>query len=185
MDSSSDRAATDDTANAPAGSAQPPLNTLGRVLLTEESIYGLILISGMILVSGLQNDASWRVLITVIVTVLVFWLAHVYAGTLSRFSGKLGGGNLARAIRDSLHRSRGLLVSAILPIAVLALGTLDIIDDHNALWWALWANTLVLGALGWIGVARWSKSFWWRLASALTTALFGGFVIILKAIAQH
>jgi hypothetical protein len=68
---------------------------------------------------------------------------------------------------------------------VLSLGALDIIHDHNAIWWALWANTIVLGVLGWVGVARWSKSFWWRLASALTTALFGGFVIILKAIAHN
>lgn len=184
-DLSSNRAAPEGEVQPPAVSAQPQRNTLGHTLMTEESIYGLILISGMILVSGLQNDASWRVLITVIITVLVFWLAHVYAGTLARFSGSFGGGNLVRAIRESLHRSRGLLVSAILPIAVLSLGTLDIIDDHNALWWALWANTLVLGALGWIGVARWSKSFWWRLASAFTTALFGGFVIILKAIAHN
>jgi len=158
--------------------------SLGHTLMTEESIYGLILISGMILVSGTHNDASWKVLITVIVTVLVFWLAHVYAGTLARFSGKLGGGNLNRAIKESILKSRGLLVSAILPIGVLSLGALDVLSDYQAIWGALWANTLVLGVLGWVGVARWSSNVWWRLASAITTALFGGFVIVLKAIAH-
>lgn len=158
--------------------------TFGHTLMTEESIYGLILVSGMILVSGTHNDATWKVLITVIVTVLVFWLAHVYAGTLARFSGRRGGGDLKRAIAQSVVKSRGLLLSAILPIAVLSLGAFEVLDDSQAIWAALWANTLVLGLLGWIGVARWSKSVWWRLASAVTTALFGGFVIVLKAIAH-
>lgn len=149
--------------------------------MTEESIYGLILLSGMILVSGMHNDASWKVLITVIVTVVVFWIAHVYAGTLARFSGTLGGGNLLHAVTASMKRSRGLLVSAVLPIIVLTLGAIDVIPDKSAIWAALWVNTLVLGVLGYIGVARWSTNVWWRLASAATTALFGGFVIILKA----
>lgn len=155
-----------------------------HTLMTEEAIYGLILVSGMILLSGLHEDTSFSVLFTVIVTVFVFWLAHVYAGTLARFSGRREGGNLARAITQSMSRSKGLLISAVFPIAVLTLGTLGILDDTEAVWGALWMNTLVLGVLGWIGVARWSKSFWWRLASALTTALFGGFVIVLKAIAH-
>lgn len=149
--------------------------------MTEQSIYGLILVSGMILVSGVHNDASLKVLLTVIVTVVVFWLAHVYAGTLSTFSGHSRGGDLRHAISDSMRRSRGLLISSVFPLFVLALGTLDVLDDTTAIWGALWMNTVVLGVLGWIGVARWNSSFWWRLASALTTALFGGFVIVLKA----
>lgn len=164
-----------------AADSYPEHETLGHTLMTEESIYGLILLSGMILVSGMNNDASWVVLITVIATVVVFWIAHVYAGTLARFSGKFGGGNLILAISTSVKRSRGLLVSGILPIAVLSLGTLDVIPDRSAIWAALWANTIMLGVLGYIGVARWSTNIWWRLASAATTALFGGFVIILKA----
>lgn len=153
--------------------------------MTEESIYGLILLSGMILVSGLHNDASWQVLLTVIVTVLVFWLAHVYAGTLARFSGRASGGDLGKAIKASLVRSRGLLVSSILPIVVLALGTFDMIPDKQAVWAALWVNTIALGVLGYIGVARWSPNIWWRLASGFTTALFGGFVIVLKALTHE
>lgn len=163
--------------------AEPePLQRIAHSFLTEQSIYGLILISGMILVSGVHGDASLKVLVTVIVTVLVFWLAHVYAGTLATFSGHLGGGDLILAMRHSIHRSRGLLLSAVFPLSVLSLGTLDLVDDETAIWGALWMNTLVLGVLGWVGVSRWSTSVWWRLASALTTALFGGFVIVLKAI---
>lgn len=162
--------------------AQPPHSELGRTLMTEESIYGLILLSGMILVSGMHNDASWKVLLTVVVTIVVFWVAHVYAGTLARFSGRLGGGNLVHAITASMKRSRGLLVSAVMPVLVLTLGAVGFLTDSSAIWLALWMNTLVLGVLGYVGVSRWSSNIWWRLASAVTTALFGGFVIVLKAI---
>ena len=153
--------------------------------MTEESIYGLILLSGMILVSGTHNDASWKVLLTVVVTIIVFWIAHVYAGTLARFSGRVGGGNLINAVRASIVRSRGLLVSAILPVLTQSLGAFEIISDSQAIWAALWVNSIVLGVLGYVGVARWSPNIWWRLASGLTTALFGGFVIILKAITHQ
>lgn len=135
----------------------------------------------MVLVSGLHNDASFTVLLTVVVTVFVFWLAHVYAGTLATFSGHIRGGDLGHAIRQSMTRSKGLLLSAVFPVAVLSLGAIGILDDVFAIWGALYINTVVLGVLGWLGVSHWTSSFWWRAASAVTTALFGGFVIILKA----
>lgn len=169
-------------ASARNGVQTSETQTFTHTLMTEESIYGLILISGMILVSGMHQDASLKVLLTVVITVLVFWIAHVYAGTLARFSGRQHGGDLLRAVTGSMKRSRGLLVSAVFPVFVLTLGTFEILPDAVAIWAALWVNTIVLGVLGFIGVARWTTSFWWRIASALTTALFGGFVIILKAV---
>ena len=50
---------------------------------TEEAVYGVILVAGMIVVSGGHGESSWSVFSTVIVTVLVFWAAHVYAGTVA------------------------------------------------------------------------------------------------------
>ena len=51
---------------------------------TEESVYGVILVSGMIVVAGGHGESSWSVFLTVLVTVIVFWAAHVYAGTVAR-----------------------------------------------------------------------------------------------------
>src|SRR5262245_62038436 len=45
---------------------------------TEEAVYGVILVAGMIVVAGSHGDSSWTVFTTVVVTVLVFWAAHVY-----------------------------------------------------------------------------------------------------------
>lgn len=51
--------------------------------VTAESVYGIILVSGMIVASGGQGVTSWSVFVKVLVTVIVFWAAHVYAGTVA------------------------------------------------------------------------------------------------------
>ena len=75
-----------------------------------------------------------------------------------------------------------MLLASIAPLIVLLLGTTRVIADDTALWCALIVNTVVLGALGWTAVARWSTHWWARLVSALLTAAFGGILIVLKAV---
>jgi len=70
-----------------------------RILMSEEAIYGLILVSGMIVVSYDLAGTSLNALITVVVTVLVFFAAHVYAGTLARLAATGGNAGLAESIR--------------------------------------------------------------------------------------
>lgn len=44
---------------------------------TEAAVYGTILVSGLVAVSSAHGETSFVVLLTVAVTVLVFWGAHV------------------------------------------------------------------------------------------------------------
>ena len=55
---------------------------------TEAAVYGTILVSGLVAVSSAHGETSLVVLVTVAVTVLVFWGAHVYAGTVARVSDR-------------------------------------------------------------------------------------------------
>jgi hypothetical protein len=158
---------------------------LRRVLMTEEAIYGLILVSGMIVVSGTTVGTSIDALITVVVTVVIFFAAHVYAGTLSRMAESRGSSGLRASLGAASLQSSGLLVASIVPLAILALGTTDVIDDNRALWTALIANTALLAAFGWIAVARWSSHWTARVLGALITASFGGALILLKGLISH
>ena len=54
-------------------------------LVTEASVYGTILVSGMIVVAGGYGATSWQTFLGVIGTVIVFWAAHVYAGALVEY----------------------------------------------------------------------------------------------------
>lgn len=158
---------------------------VARVLMTEEAVYGLILVSGMIVVSGSLGATSASALLTVAITVVVFYAAHVYAGALARLAATDGAAGLRGSLRRAARRSAGLLVAATPPLVILLLGTTDVIDDVYALWTALIVNTVILGVLGWIAVARWSTHWLPRIVSAVVTAAFGGVLIILKALIHH
>lgn len=168
---------------APAAAATPPMRfhmQLVHTLMTEEAIYGVILVSGMIVVSESVSVNSFRAFVTVLGTVLVFWAAHVYAGSLARFGREAGGGNIRLAVKSSLRHSSGMLIAAIVPLAFLLLGGMQVLDDEAAMWMALGVDTLILAVLGYVGVARWSRSRWTRAGSALVTAGFGAIVVLLK-----
>lgn len=158
---------------------------LHQILLTEEAIYGLILVSGMIVVSGSSGSASIDVLITVIVTVAVFYAAHVYAGAVARLAAVGRDGHLGQSLAHAAKQSVGLLVAAIVPVFILALGTTHVIADDTANWTALIVNTVMLAVLGWIAMSRWSPSWAARVVGSIIAASFGVVLILLKAFVTH
>lgn len=158
---------------------------VARVLMSEEAIYGLILVSGMIVVSGSNHGTALNAFVTVAVTVIVFYAAHVYAGTLGRLAATDGTAGMRSSLWASAHQSAGMLLAAVGPLVVLLLGATRVIDDAVAMWTALILDAVILGVLGWIAVARWSAHWWPRLLSALLTAAFGGVLILLKAVIHH
>ena len=173
-----------DAGPATPADGKPSLATqlVRTTFVTEESIYGVILVSGMILVTGSHGASSWQVFWQVIGTVLVFWAAHVYAGTVARHGLEHGHViGIRAAFRESFRRSLGLVASAMIPSFILLLGATKAIDDSVALWIALWVGVLVLAVLGWIAFARRGSSWPIRLAGAVGTAAFGLVMILMKA----
>jgi hypothetical protein len=156
-----------------------------RILMSEEAVYGLILVSGMIVVSYNLTATSLNALITVVVTVMVFFAAHVYAGTLARLAAAEGKVGLSTSLRAAVHHSIGMLVISLAPIAVLLLGVTRVVPDDLAVWLALIIDTVALAVLGWIAVAKWTRHFWLRVASALTTAAFGLILVAMKTFTSH
>lgn len=151
--------------------------------VSEEAVYGLLLVAGMIVTAGMHGDSSWAVFWTVVGTVLVFWAAHIYAGTLAHLHvGPQRHTDVRAAFRAAVRRSSGLLVGAAVPAAILLLGATQAIDDLNAMWFALWAEVAVLAVLGYIAFLKRGATVPVRLLGALTTAFFGVAMIGLKAV---
>ena len=151
--------------------------------VTEESVYGTILVNGMIIVSGTYGATSWETFITVLGTVLVFWIAHVYAGTVAGH-GVIEGDEttLRTALRRSLRRSLGFLTSALIPCLILLIGALRVIPDVLAIWTALWLGVIILGVLGYRAFAVRGSSMAIRILGCLGTATLGLAMIFLKAL---
>ncbi|MCT9819632.1 hypothetical protein N3K63_04950 [Microbacterium sp. W1N] len=157
--------------------------SLYAAFATEQAIYGVLLVAGLIVVASLHASSSLDVLTVVVFTVLVFWLAHVYAGAVARHGvheGRTIGirDSLRAAVRDSM----GLLVAALLPCALLLLGTLRVVPDALAGWVALWSCVAILGVLGYVAFRRRGAPMAVRLLGAATTAGFGALMALLKAI---
>ncbi|WP_313811265.1 hypothetical protein [Glutamicibacter sp.] len=149
---------------------------------TEAAVYGTILVSGLIALSAVHGESSVIALVTVVVTVLVFWAAHVYAGTVAEL-GAQGEAHISvgTALRRSLKHSFGMLTSAAIPVLILLLGTTRLIPDDVANEIALWSGTVILAFLGYVAFLRRGSPIWARALGALTTASFGIVFIILKA----
>jgi hypothetical protein len=182
---------SDPIPDAPAGDPaadgrRAPLttNTLVRAaFVTEESVYGVILVSGMIVASGGHGESSWSVFWAVIVTVIVFWAAHLYAGTVAHHGldhDRVVG--LRDAFRSAFRRSLGLLASALIPAFILLLGATQAVPDVLAIWAALWSGVVVLAVLGFIAFRRRGATMLMQFVGAFATAGFGIAMIVAKAL---
>jgi hypothetical protein len=148
-------------------------------------VYGTILVSGLVAVSSAHGEASVQVLITVAVTLLVFWGSHVYAGTVARLGDRahdsLATMGMRSAFGHSLRHSFGMLSSAAVPALFLLIGTLRIVPDGLAIDLALWSGVVILALLGYVAFLRRGSSLLIRIAGAVGTASFGVVFVVLKA----
>jgi len=158
------------------------LHAVHAKFATEQGVYGVILVAGLIVVSGGGDELALTVFVKVVVTVLVFWAAHVYAGTVAHHgyeNGRVIG--IRESFRRSLRASWGLLVAALIPSSILLLGVAQVVPDDAAAWIALWVCVALLALLGYIAFARRGARWHIRLLGSAATAGFGLLMILLKA----
>ena len=142
------------------------------------AIYGQIL--SLAVVAGLSEDSAisaLEMLEGLVVTMLVFWLAHAYANLLARGStGRLS----LRALRETLEREWPLAQSALPPAIGLLLALVGLISRN--------AGVVVALALGVIALAAWAavigrlggRSVLGTLLIALESTALGVIIIALK-----
>jgi hypothetical protein len=152
---------------------------------TEYSIYGVVLVSAIIAVSW-EDETDLDVLLFTLGSVVVFWLAHIYAGTVAREETEVADRPRYRAILEaalaSARHTAGLLIAMVLPTIALLLAVVGVLDEYVAYYLALWVGVAVLAVLGWTASARRGSPWHWRLVSAIVTASLGVLVIWLGAL---
>jgi len=151
----------------------------------EYSIYGVVLVSAIIAVSW-EDETDLDVLLFTLGSVAVFWLAHIYAGTVAREETEVTERPRYRAILAaalaSARHTAGLLIAMVLPTIALLLAVVGVLDEYVAYYLALWVGVAVLAVLGWTASARRGSPWYWRLVSATVTASLGVLVIWLGAL---
>ena len=123
---------------------------------TEYSIYGVVLVSAIVAV-GWEDETDLEVLLFTLGSVGVFWLAHIYAGTVAREEVDVTEGPRFRAILSaalaSARHTVGLLMAMVLPTIALLLAVVGVLDEYVAYYLALWVGVAVLAVLGWTASA--------------------------------
>jgi hypothetical protein len=147
-----------------------------------EAIYGLILATSVIAVSREYASTNAGVVgVTVLVTGVVFWMAHVYARVLAtsvtqhRRPGR-------PEVRDAVRHDWPLVEVTIPLLVILALGVLDIVPDRTAILVAMLAALVELAVAGAYAARIRGSSVGEAVASAAIAVALGGAVVVLKAL---
>ncbi|KAA9110580.1 hypothetical protein [Microbacterium rhizomatis] len=141
----------------------------------EHGVYGIVLVTAVIAV-GWDYESDLDVLLFVLGTVLVFWLAHIYASVVaSRDAWRRE--SLPRAIAAGARHSSGMLAAMLVPAALLATAVIGVTDEWTAYYLALGSGIALLALIGYANAARHGSSWPWRIAGAAVTTLLGALVI--------
>jgi hypothetical protein len=147
-----------------------------------QGVYGLILATAVIAISR-ESDPSdaGQAAISMLVTALVFWLAHVYArllGTAVSHDGGFTRAAVARATRENWS-----LVEVAIPLVlILALGAIGVIPERAALVVATVVALAELAATGAYAAINQGASPAGTLASAVIVLALGTSIVLLKVL---
>ena len=156
---------------------------------TPASIYGTVVYASVVAAaSGGHTDraAVAHLLLLSVVSIVVFWTAHVYSTALGYQPTEEGMGARVRdSLRHALRESGGMLEAAIIPSIPLLLASLGLLPPVLSVYLSLWFSVLMLAVLGYSVFALRRRPVWVCLTGALTSGLFGVIVIVLKTSLQH
>jgi hypothetical protein len=147
-----------------------------------EAIYGLILATSVIAVSAEYAPANAGLVgVTVLVTGVVFWLAHVYARVLA---GSITHHRTPRRseVRDALRHDWPLVEVTVPLVLILALGAFGVLADRTAILAATLAVLAELAAAGAYSARASGAGLAGTVTSALIAVSLGGAVVLLKTV---
>ena len=190
--------------------AEPPLaHAMSRLpaflhrFVTPEAVYGLVLYAAIVAAASDEaetategdeaalhwNDATITisdaagVLIWVVLSLIVFWGAHVFAHAVAGHGVRHGRPvSVAKATGEAFRKSSGMLYAPILPTIALLLGALAIIPDDVAIEATLWISVGVLGLLGFLAFVAKRSSWVVSILGGIATAVLGLLIILINAV---
>jgi hypothetical protein len=140
-------------------------------------IYGTIVVLSVI-VAGAKAfpNGMGHIAALVVITVLVFWLAHVYAFSLGDSVSKQEHLTVAE-VTTIARREASLVYSAVPSVVVLLLGELGVLSSKAAIWGALGVGLAVLAVQG-VLFARIERLGWIATLVVVTVNVSLGLVLI-------
>ena len=112
------------------------------------AIYGtIVVLAALIAGASAYKHDLWRLEGVVASSVLVLWVAHMYAHGVGE-SVELGRRLTGAERRAVARREMSIALAAVLPLSVVTLGALGILDNGTALWVAFGIGIATLTVQG-------------------------------------
>jgi uncharacterized ion transporter superfamily protein YfcC len=112
------------------------------------TVYGTIIVLAVLAAGANAYRAEpWHLVVIVVTTVLVLWLAHVYAHGLEE--SLAAGRRLSAAELEQIARHQlAIPAAAVAPTTALVLGALGVFRESTAVWIAFTLGVVTLGVQG-------------------------------------
>jgi hypothetical protein len=148
------------------------------------TVYGTIVVMAALTAAAEGNSDLWELSAIVATSVLVIWLAHVYAHGLGE-SIELGRRLDTPELVSIIRRELAIPLAAVAPVAALVLGALELVRESRAVWLAILIalGTLMLQGARYAAVERLSRMG--TLVSIGVNTLLGLVIVALKAGLSH
>lgn len=146
----------------------------------EHGVYGIVLVTALIAV-GWDDDTDLEVLVFVVGTVFVFWLAHIYAAVVAS-RAKAPPVALRTAVAAGIRHTYGMLVAMLIPVFLLSLAVIDLVEEYTAYYLALGSGVVMLALIGYANASRNRSPWYWRVGGVLATTGLGLLVIVLSIV---
>ncbi|MCU1414524.1 MAG: hypothetical protein JWN80_1864 [Microbacteriaceae bacterium] len=157
------------------------LGWLERHLVTADAVYGVILYAALVGVISDKSHPSLEVLVLSVLSLLVFWGAHVYAGTIANHGVRDGRViTIGAAFHDAVLHTSGMLYAAILPSIPLAIAIFGVLKDDDAASISMLVVVVQLAIIGYDSFAQRKSPIIIRILGAIGTGLFGFVMVILN-----
>lgn len=147
------------------------------------TVYGTIVVMGTLAAGSPTKTDAWSLAAVVGGTVLVLWIAHVYAHGLAE-AINAGSRLTADELADVARRELPIPLAAVAPVGSLVLGATDVLRESTAIWLAfgLGLATLFVQGLRYAGVEHLSR---WATLAAVVINVSLGLVIVGLEVALH
>src|SRR5436305_6539269 len=110
------------------------------------TVYGTIVVLSVVTAASTVEQDLWRLAVIAAATVVVYWIAHVYAHGLGE-SLKVGRRLTAPELAAIARRESSILLAAVLPVAAIVLGAVGLVSKRTAPWLGVGLGAAALGAL--------------------------------------
>lgn len=145
------------------------------------AIYGLILVGSLMAAESYKHETHFDVLLSVVLTLVVYWLAHAYSlalGLRIESSRSLS----LRSLREGLLSSASVLQGALVPLLALLVAWAAGASSQTAIDLALWSSIATLAALELVAGIRAKEKPLELVLSCCVGVGIGAAVLALKAL---